>query len=39
MSYKKDLTIKCKENLNSLSDEYMIEITDASIRYIDELLF
>ena len=38
MSYKKDLTIRCKENLNSPSDEYMIEITDATFRHMDEVL-
>lgn len=38
MNYKKDLAIRCKENLNSLSDEYMLEITDASFRHIDEVL-
>ncbi len=38
MDYKKDLAIRCKENLNSLSDEYMLEITDASFRHIDEVL-
>ncbi len=39
IDYKKYLTVQCRENLNSLSDEYMLEITDASIRDIDELLF
>jgi hypothetical protein len=38
MDCKKDLAIKCKENLNSLSDEYMLEITDVSFRHIDEVL-
>jgi len=38
MDCKKDLAIQCKENLNSLSDEYMLEITDASFRHIDEVL-
>ena len=38
MDYKKDLVTQCKENLNSLSDEYMLEITDASFRHIDEVL-
>jgi hypothetical protein len=38
MDYKKDLAIQCRKNLNSSSDEYMLEITDASFRHIDELL-
>ncbi len=38
MNYKKDLAIQCRENLNSLSDEYMLEITNDSFRHIDELL-
>ena len=38
MDYKKNLAIQCRKNLNSSSDEYMLEITDASFRHIDELL-
>ncbi len=38
MDYKNELTLQCKENLTSLSDEYMIGITDASYRHIDEIL-
>ena len=38
MNYKKDLAIQCRDNLNSLSYEYMLEIIDSSFRHIDELL-
>jgi hypothetical protein len=38
LNYKKDLTINCKKNLMSLSDEYMLGITDATVRHIEELL-
>jgi hypothetical protein len=38
MDYKKDLAIQCRENMNSLSDEYMLKIIDSSFRHIDELL-
>ncbi len=39
MNDKKDLTIECEEKSNSVSDEYIIEIADASFGYIDEVLF
>jgi len=38
MNYEKDLAIKCKENLNSLSNRYMLELADASFKDIDEVL-
>ncbi len=38
MDYKKNLAIQCRENLNSASCEYILDITDASIRHIDGLL-
>ena len=38
VNYKKDLTIQCRENLNLLSDEYMLELADDTFRHIDEEL-
>jgi hypothetical protein len=30
MDYKQDSTIECEKKINSLSDEYMFETSDAS---------
>lgn len=35
---EKDSAIQCEENLNSLSDEYMLEMSDASFRHIEAVL-
>lgn len=38
MCSEKNLNIECEKNSNSLSDEYMLEVADASFNHIDEIL-
>ena len=38
MGYKQDSTTQCKEKINSLSNGYMFETSDANFRHIEEEL-